>query len=59
MKDIDEGLQRIYEYSYPLEDERVFRTRGIRSGVNKILIINKEDRPGRITVILVKQNLGY
>lgn len=59
VKDTKEGLRRIYEYSYPLEDERTQKAYGMRSGVNKILIINKEVRPDRITVILVKENLGF
>ncbi len=59
VKDLQEGLKRIYEYSYPLEDERAQKAYGMRSGVNKILIINKEMTPGRITVILIKENLGF
>lgn len=59
VKDTQEGLRRIYEYSYPLEDERAQKAYGMRSGVNKILIINKEVMPDRITVILVKENLGF
>lgn len=59
VKDTEEGLRRIYEYSYPLEDERAQKAYGMRSGVNKILIINKEVRPDRMTVILVKENLGF
>jgi len=59
VKDIQEGFRRIYEYSYPLEDARAQKAYGMRSGVNKILIINKEMTPGRITVILIKENLGF
>lgn len=59
VRDVQEGLTRIYEYSYPLEDARAQKAYGMRSGVNKILIINKETVPGRITVILVKENLGF
>ena len=59
VKDMQIGLKRIYEYSYPLEDERAQKAYGMRSGVNKILIINKEMTSGRITVILIKENLGF
>ncbi len=59
VKDTTEGLRRIYEYSYPLEDERAQKAYGMRSSVSKILIINKEIMPDRITVILVKENLGF
>jgi len=57
--DLDEGLRRIDEYSFPLEDARVQAAYGIHSGVNKILIINREIAPGRITVVLVDEVLGF
>lgn len=59
LKDTQQGVKRIYEYSYPLEDERAQKAYGMRSGVNKILTINKEIQPGRITVIFVKEKLGF
>jgi hypothetical protein len=31
----------------------------VHSGVNKILIINREYFPGRITVVLVDEVLGF
>ena len=57
--DTSEGIKRIYEYAYPLEDERAQQAYGAGSGVNKILIINKEIRPNRIYIILVKEKLGF
>jgi len=59
VKDIDEGLQRVYEYCLPLENQRTMDVYGVPSEVNKILIVNREPKPDRITVILVKQNLGF
>ncbi len=60
VKDTDEGLKRIYEHSLPLESERARKAYGVPgSSVNKILIINKEVMPGRITIILVNEELGY
>lgn len=59
VKDTQDGLRRIYEYSYPLEDKRAQKAYGVRSSVSKILIINKEIMPKRITVILVKEKLGF
>jgi hypothetical protein len=41
-----------------LEDERIQKVLGMHTSLNKLLIFNKE-RPGRITIILVKQALGY
>ena len=59
VSDLDEGLQRINEYAFPLEDARAMETYGIHSGVNKVLVINREINPGRITVILVDEALGF
>lgn len=56
--DLDEGLRRIREYSYPLEDARTRQVYGQPSAINKILIV-RGDRPGRITMLLVRQNLGF
>ena len=58
VRDINEGFRRIREYSYPLEDERARRAYGQPSAVNKVLIVNGE-QPGRITIVLIKQNLGF
>lgn len=59
VKNTDEGMKRIYEYVFPLEDERAKKAYGMGSGVNKLLIVNKEIAPGRITLILVKERLGF
>jgi len=59
VSDLDEGLRRIDEYSFPLEDARAQTAYGIHSGVNKVLIINREITPGRITVVLVDEELGF
>jgi acyl-CoA hydrolase len=59
VKDLNDGLMRIYEHSLPLESERVKKEYGMpRSMVNKILILEGE-RPGRIKLIFVKQKLGF
>ena len=60
VKDTAAGLKRIYEYTLPLESERAKKAYGVPgSAVNKILIINREVTPGRITVIIVKEVLGF
>ena len=59
VQDLDEALSRIYDYVFPLEDARAEEAYGVHSGVNKILIINREITPGRITVVLVDEALGY
>ena len=59
VSDLEEGLRRIDEYSFPLEDARAQAVYGIHSGVNKVLVINREIFPGRITVVLVDEVLGF
>ncbi len=60
VKNTDEGMKRIYDYVLPLESERLGKIYpGVRSNVSKLLIINKEINPKRITVILVGEILGF
>jgi hypothetical protein len=57
--DRDAAFRRIDEYSLPREDERAREAYGVGSAVNKVLVVNREFMPGRITVIVVKQELGF
>ena len=59
VSDLEEGLRRIHEYAFPLEDARAQAAYGIHSAVNKVLIINREITPGRITVVFVDEVLGF
>jgi len=59
VKNLDEGMKRIHEYVLPLENERAMKAYGKGSSVNKILIVNKEITPNRITMIIVKEKLGF
>jgi hypothetical protein len=59
VKDLNEGLRRIDEYSYPLEDVRLRGQYGIPSFVSKVLIVNREWPAGRVTMIIVNEELGY
>lgn len=59
VSDLSEGLRRIDEYVFPLEDARALAAYGMHSGVNKVLIINREFMPGRITVVFVDEVLGF
>jgi L-lactate utilization protein LutC len=56
---LEAGLKRVEEYSLLLEDARAFKAYGIHSSINKLLIVYKEFMPGRTTMILVKENLGF
>jgi hypothetical protein len=59
VSDLEEGLRRINDYSFPLEDARAQAAYGIHSAVNKVLMINREIIPERITVVLVDEVLGF
>lgn len=59
VKNAEEGRQRIREYTFPLEDERALKTYGSHSGINKMMLFNKEAVPNRITIILVNEKLGF
>jgi L-lactate utilization protein LutC len=56
---IDDGMDRIETYVLPLEMTRAFKAYGIATSINKVLVIKKEFKPGRTTMILVKENLGF
>jgi len=59
VSDLEEAHRRIDEYAFPLEDARAQAAYGMRSGVNKVLIINREWMPDRTTVVLVDEALGF
>ncbi len=59
VRNLEEGMRRIEEYCVPREEVHMQQLYGSDTGLNKILIVNKEIRPDRITMIIVKQELGY
>ncbi len=59
VKDLTEALRRLYEYTLPLEEEHMQQLYQRSTSVNKILIVNKENRPNRITLILVTEAVGF
>jgi L-lactate utilization protein LutC len=59
VSDLDEAFRRIDEYAFPLEDARAEAEYGVHSGVNKVLIVNREWTPGRVTVVFVDEALGF
>ena len=59
VKDLNEGFRRIQEYCYPLEDVHMHQLYNVGTAVNKILIVNHEFKPNRISMIIVKEELGY
>jgi len=61
VKNVDEGIKRIYEYILPLESERLNKAYSIDTGsfVSKLLIVNREIVKGRISMFIVKEVLGF
>jgi hypothetical protein len=55
---LETAFRRVEEYSYPIEDAKMQEMFGLRSAVNKLLVINAETAPGRTTVILVREAIG-
>jgi hypothetical protein len=59
VKNLEEGMRRIEEYCVPREEVHMQQLYNAHTSLNKILIVNKEIRPDRITMIIVKEELGY
>lgn len=58
-KTLEEAMERIREYVYPLEDKRAMKAYGIPSTIGKWVIIEKEKQDHRIKLILVNEELGF
>lgn len=52
------AFQRVEEYSYPIEDVKLQEAYGRHSAINKMVVLNAELQPDRITVILVREPVG-
>ena len=59
VKDLNDGLRRLNEHVVPLEEEHMQQFYKVGTAVNEMLIVNRATRPGRITMILVKEELGF
>ena len=55
---LEDGLRRLREVALPQEDARVRSAGGSGSFLGKVVIYERE-RPGRISLILVGENLGF
>jgi hypothetical protein len=56
--DLATAFRRVEEYSYPIEDANLQVAYGVHSAINKMLVLNAEFTPGRVTVIIVRQPVG-
>jgi ketosteroid isomerase-like protein len=57
--DLSAALRRVEEHALPLENARAQTVYGMPSAVNRLLILNAEPRPGRGTVLLLREAIGY
>ncbi len=57
--DLSTALRRIEEHCLPLESERAMKVYGQPSALNRLLILNAEPEPGRGTVLLLRQAIGF
>jgi hypothetical protein len=57
--DLPTALRRVEEHSLPLESARTQAAYGWPSAVNRLLILNAEHQPGRGTVLLLREAIGF
>jgi hypothetical protein len=57
--DLSTALRRVEEHCLPLESERAIRVYGQPSAANRVLILNAEPEPGRGTVLLLREAIGF
>ena len=57
--DLSTALRRVEEHCLPLESERAMKVYGQPSALNRLLILNAEPEPGRGTVLLLRQAIGF
>ncbi|GAB3439693.1 LUD domain-containing protein [Actinophytocola sediminis] len=57
--DLETALRRVDEHALPLETERARAAYGQPSAVNRLLVLNAEHLPGRATVLLLREAIGF
>ncbi|MFC4942824.1 nuclear transport factor 2 family protein [Pseudonocardia sp. GCM10023141] len=57
--DLGTALRRVEEHALPLEDARARAVYGQGSAVNRLLVLNAEPHPGRCTVLLLREAIGF
>jgi len=56
--DLEAGIRRAREQVQPYEDARLREQLGVGTRLGKVLVVFEEPRPGRQTVILVREPVG-
>ena len=57
--DLSTALRRVEEHCLPLESARAQAAYGSPSAINRLLILNAELEPGRGTVLLLREAIGF
>jgi YkgG family uncharacterized protein len=57
--DLNTALRRVEDYALPLESARVQAVNGQSSAINSLLILNAEPYPGRGTVLMLREAIGF
>ena len=57
--DLSTALRRVEDHCLPLESARTQAANGWPSAINRVLILNAEPRPGRGTVLLLRETIGF
>jgi LUD domain len=56
---LDAAVRRVYQIALPLEDLRMRKSGGAGSGVNKLVVYDREPVHGRTLIVLVPEALGF
>ncbi len=57
--DLPTALRRVEDHCLPLENDRAMKVYGRPSAINRLLILNAEPEPGRGTVLLLREAIGF
>jgi hypothetical protein len=57
--DLSAALRRVEDHCLPLESARAQAAYGQPSAINRLLILNAEPHPGRGTVLLLREAIGF
>ena len=57
--DLPAALRRVEDHCLPLESDRAMKAYGQPSAINRLLILNAEHEPGRGTVLLLREAIGF
>jgi hypothetical protein len=57
--DLPAALRRIEDHCLPLASARTQKAHGWPSAINRLLVLNTEFAPGRGTILLLRESIGF